>query len=132
MRMRRIATMAGALAGIALSAIGVSATGAQAAQAGTCTGKTDGICLYRDASGGVWGWMPVGRNISWLGDWNYASTSETMQDSISSVRNPSTCSAFLYWDADYQGSSNEILPGTARTYLGSSWNDQTSSVYWNC
>ena len=129
--LRRLAVMAGALvlAGFGMVIVGVAPAGALPAG---CTATY--LCIYPDPgySGGFGHFSGDNTN------WNNFSTSTnncgngTWNDCISSAFNDGTsCTVWLWTDANYQGSTHSIARGTGYSRLADvGLNDNVSSNHW--
>lgn len=124
--------------GVVIAAAMLFAPAADASgSAASCSGHSSGgICLYKNTQFATpYGWFSQGTNVSHLSDWTYASTTQTMQDSVTSAKNLSTtCTVYVYADANYSGSYVKFPPGTQLGSFTNSaiGNDHASSIYWAC
>lgn len=121
---------------VVAAALAVGATPVSAAAGVTCSGKTEGMCVYRnDQFTPPHAWFSKSSNVSWFGNWTYYGTSQSVNDSISSASNWSySCTGYVYKDINYGTpvlafGPRQVLSNFGGTSVG---NDAASSLYWTC
>ena len=115
---------------------GVAVAPASATAGISCSGKSEGMCVYRDAGfTPPYAWFAKPTNVPWFGNWDYYTTTTTVNDSITSASNLSySCTAYVYRDINYGTPVVAFGPRLVLSNFGGSavGNDAASSLYWTC